>query len=61
MNILITVKTYWPEVNGVQNVTQYQAEGLAAKGHNVIVITSDCRGKYKSKEIHNKVKIIIVF
>lgn len=58
MNILITVKTYWPEVNGVQNVTQYQAEGLAAKGHNVIVITSDCRGKYKSKEIHNKVKII---
>lgn len=57
MKILITVKTYWPEVNGVQNVTQYQAEGLAKKGHEVIVLTSDYRGKYSSSEVHNGVTI----
>lgn len=58
MNVLITVKTYWPEVNGVQNVTQYQAEGLAERGHNVTVITSDYQGKYPSEETHKNVKII---
>lgn len=58
MKVLITVKTYWPEANGVQNVTQYQAEGLVKRGHDVTVITSDCKGKFKSKEIHNNVKII---
>jgi len=58
MKVLITVKTYWPEINGVQNVTQYQAEGLAERGHDVTVITSDCKGKFQLKEIHNNVKII---
>lgn len=58
MNILITVKTYWPEVNGVQNVTQYQAEGLVERGHKVTVITSDYQGKYIAKEEHNGVSII---
>ena len=38
MKILISVFTYWPDRNGVQNVTQYQAEGLAARGHEVTVL-----------------------
>ena len=39
MRILICAFTYWPAVDGVQNVTQYQAEGLAARGHDVTVLT----------------------
>lgn len=39
MKILISAFTYWPAVDGVQNVTQYQAEGLAARGHDVTVLT----------------------
>lgn len=39
MNVLITVNTYNPKVNGVQFVTSYLAEGLASRGHQVDVIT----------------------
>ena len=39
MKIVVTVHTYWPARNGVQYVTQYLCEGLAAKGHDVTVIT----------------------
>ncbi len=40
MKIIITVHTYWPHNNGVQFVTQYLAEGLVKKGHEVLVITN---------------------
>lgn len=56
MNILITVSTYYPKKDGVQNVTQYMAEGLAKKGHNVKVVTSN-RGVNIPFEEHNLVKI----
>lgn len=60
MKILITVDTYFPDKNGVQYVTQYQAEGLAKAGNEVTVITSNVKGNYKNKEIHNDVKILRV-
>lgn len=40
MNVLFTVQTYFPLKDGVSIVTQYLAEGLAAEGHNVTVVTS---------------------
>ena len=58
MKVLITVATYLPDKNGVQYVTQYQAEGLVKLGHEVTVITSDHNGDYKIYEIINGVKII---
>lgn len=39
MKIVITVNTYYPLKDGVQLVTQYHAENLARKGHEVTVIT----------------------
>ena len=57
MNILITVATYFPLKDGVQKVTQYQAENLVKLGHNVFVITSNCGGKFKDKEKINGVNI----
>ena len=39
MKIVFTVHTYYPKKDGVSMVTQYLAEGLAQKGHSVIVIT----------------------
>ncbi len=59
MNIIITVATYYPKTDGVQLVTQYQAEGLAKKGHDVTVITSRIEG-YPDNEVHNGVKILRV-
>lgn len=59
MNIIITVATYYPKTDGVQLVTQYQAEGLAKKGHDVTVITSKIEG-YLDNEVHNGVKILRV-
>lgn len=38
MKIVYTVATYYPQKNGVQNVTQKQAEALAECGHEVVVI-----------------------
>lgn len=59
MKILFTTFTYWPNVDGVQNVTTYQAEKLAEFGHEVTVITSKIDGS-PDKEEHNKVNIVRV-
>ena len=58
MNILFCVFTYYPNKDGVQTVTQYQAEGLAKLGHMVTIITSNHKNHEKVKEVHNGVKII---
>ncbi len=39
MKILVSCFTYYPSSNGVQSVTQYQAEGLVQLGHEVTVLT----------------------
>lgn len=57
MRVLITVDSYYPDKNGVQNVTQYQAEGLVSLGHQVTVIASNNHGKYAKFERHNGVNI----
>lgn len=55
MKIIITVNTYYPLKDGVQFVTQYHAENLAQKGHDVTVITTN-PGTNKN-EVYNGVKI----
>lgn len=57
MKILISAFTYYPKSNGVQNVTEYQAEGLVKLGHDVTVITEKCKG-CPDQEIHKGVNII---
>ncbi len=57
MKIVIAVFTYYPSVNGVQSVTQYQAEGLAKLGHEVTVITGMSKSTIDN-EIYNGVRII---
>lgn len=39
MKLIFTVNTYKPNLDGVQFVTSYLAEGLAKKGHDVYLIT----------------------
>lgn len=56
MKITITVATYWPRRDGVQMVTQYHAEELVKKGHDITVITSKL-GNAPDKDVHNGVKI----
>ena len=56
MNILITVSTYYPKKDGVSKVTQYVAEGLAQKGNNVTVITTNQNEKVNLEQ-HNGVVI----
>lgn len=58
MKVLFCVFTYYPNKNGVQTVTQYQAEGLEKLDNDVTVITSNHNINEKSIQIHNKVKII---
>lgn len=58
MKILICSFTYYPAVNGVQNVTEYQAEGLVAHGHEVTVITGYPKGREcQPEELYNGVHI----
>lgn len=56
MKIVFTTHTYYPEKNGVQVVTEYLAEGLAKKGHEVHIITEMLSG-VKKEDIHNEVNI----
>ncbi len=55
MKIIITVNTYYPMKDGVQNVTEYHAENLAKRGHEVIVFTPNYGNE--EKEEYNGVKI----
>lgn len=57
MKILITVQTYYPKKDGVQNVTQYLAEGLVNKGHEITVITSSENNTLPFNETFNGVNI----
>lgn len=58
MKILFCVFTYYPNKDGVQTVTQYQAEGLVKLGHSVTVITSNHKNHENGYESHNGVEII---
>lgn len=58
MKVIFTTHTYWPRKDGVQYVTQYLAEGLAKKGHEVVVFTPKNTTDKTIKETHNGVKVI---
>lgn len=58
MRILIAVHTYYPDRNGVQNVTEYLAEGLAKNGANEVLVLSQMKEGYETCEVHNEVSII---
>lgn len=58
MRILITTPSYYPETNGVQNITERQAEGLVKLGHDVTLITGTANSGFRKKEIYNGVKIM---
>lgn len=57
MKICFISFTYYPNLDGVQNVTAYQAEGLVRLGHEVTVITSQING-YPDSDMLNGVNII---
>lgn len=44
MRVFIAVPSYWPSQDGVANITGYLAEGLARRGHEVLVFTSAGNG-----------------
>lgn len=44
MNIMFAVPCYWPSQDGVTQITKYLAEGLAQRGHEVLVYTSTGNG-----------------
>lgn len=56
MKILITVQTYYPKKDGVQMVTEYMAEGLKRKGHDITILTSS-KGNLKKEETYNGINI----
>lgn len=56
MKILHTCESYWPAVCGVQEAVQRISEGLAARGHEVVVATSCSPGR--SSDVHNAVRIV---
>lgn len=57
MKIIYTVLTYYPDKDGVQSVTQKQAEYLAGMGHEIVVICTNGKG-HKKCEFYNHVKIL---
>lgn len=60
MRIMFAVATYWPFQDGVSQVTQYLAEGLAARGHEVLVYTGMGNPKAQNlarREVHRDVEI----
>lgn len=56
MKIYIAVKSYWPMAGGIQTVTKYMAEGLVAKGYQVVILTEK-NNELKNEEKHEGVFI----
>lgn len=56
MRIVFTVNTYFPLNDGVQTVTKYISEGLAARGHDVVVMTV-LHGEAPETELINGVHV----
>lgn len=61
MQVVVTVHTYWPNRDGVQYVTEYLCEGLAAKGHRVTVVTTVSDQDLVGEEVNNGVRIVRTF
>lgn len=60
MRIMFAVPCYWPSQDGVTIITSYLAGGLAAKGHDVFVLTSAGNGGLQvlsEEDSHDGVKI----
>ena len=57
MNILVTVNTFYPKLDGVQGVTEYLTLGLISKGYEVTLVTTKVDG-CPSEEIYKGIKII---
>jgi glycosyltransferase involved in cell wall biosynthesis len=57
MKILIASDLHWPTINGVATFSRNLAQGLAAHGHEVLVIAPSQTGR-KSKEIDGNYVII---
>ncbi|MBR2709467.1 glycosyltransferase [Candidatus Saccharibacteria bacterium] len=55
MKIVIATAVYYPMINGVANFSHHLAEGLARRGHQVLVITPSQTGKNYS-EVTNGVR-----
>lgn len=57
MKVLFTSFSYYPETSGVPIVVQYLAEGLAARGHEVCVVTRKNGHDFVDEEIINGVQV----
>lgn len=44
MKIMFAVPSYWPSQDGVATITRYLAEGLAKRGHEILIYTSAGNG-----------------
>lgn len=60
MKIMFAAPSFWPSQDGVAHITEYLAEGLAKRGHEVLVFTSAGNGGLQvlpAQEEHAGVKI----
>lgn len=53
MRILIAADLYWPTTNGVAIFSRNLAQGLASRGHEVVVIAPSQTGKKHQETDHN--------
>lgn len=56
MKILIASDLHWPTINGVATFSRNLAQGMAGRGHEVVVIAPSQTGKaYKERDINHTV------
>jgi len=60
MRVLVALTYYYPHWTGLTVFAKRLAEGLAAKGHQVTVVTCKYRADLAAEEIHNGVRIVRV-
>lgn len=58
MKLLVTLTYYYPHWTGLTAYAQRLAEGLAKRGHQITVLTSQFKPELARDEMHNGVRIV---
>jgi glycosyltransferase involved in cell wall biosynthesis len=58
MRVLVALTYYYPHWTGLTAFAQRISEGLAARGHQITVVTSHYRGDLPREEVHQGVRIV---
>jgi glycosyltransferase involved in cell wall biosynthesis len=58
MKIMIVTPYYYPKTGGLENYAQQIARGLKARGHEVLIVTTNHEAKQRTEQVIDAIRVI---